>query len=528
MKNKILKRTIAAALSLGVLASACTVSFAAAVREDASTELFADDFESYTAAAVSQETMSKWYMKDGYTGCEIIEDNGSKVLKISPADGTPVLAMKQGTVAPKIENTPVKISFDVKAPNTDKELWGLICPVMEESSNIEETDFGKSQMIQIKKTANTDDTRIEIYNTNTEVAKSISIVPDTWYTVVLEENLGSAGNWTYIISVFDASGKMIDSCCGSSGDYMGTFQNINFTAWGQSDYHVDNLKIDKISRGLLISDDMGYSSREEASKYWKITDSNSGFEKIDDEHSMSAKVAGGEFTPCVAAQAVETGMLNIEFDTYLSGNTEGTDKSCGRFNVLPQGMEDMGGNTIISFNQRKNDANVDLYVGDSWINQCPTGWYRVRVILDFDNSTYTVSVIDTQGNNYCSGNANAINVTTRAISNLAAINFTTWGDPFYFDNLKVQTISDPCVVIKSNANEISIKKNITYTGAFTAVVGVFSGDSLMDAEIVNSADLINAEWEKITLAEAENRVVKVFIWEDMDSLIPVIEPICLF
>ncbi len=528
MKNKILKKAIAAALSISTLAAVQTVGFAAAVRQDTSTELFADNFESYEAAAVSQDLMTKWYMKDGYGGCKIAEDNGGKVLQVSPSSGTPVLAMKKGTIAERIEQTPVRISFDVKALSSATELHGIICPIMEESAELADTNFGANRMIHIKKAANATEAAIEINSDNSTVATTINISTDKWYTIVLEENLGSSGNWTYSGTVCEQlSDVEVGSFQGGSG-WMGTFQNINFTAWGASDYYVDNVKIDKISRGMLVSDDMEYKSAAEANKYWKITDTNSGFAKKDEEHGMSAMAKGGEFTSCLAAQSIENGMINIEFDTYLHGNSDGTTNNCGRFNVLPQGAADMGGNTIIFFNQRRNDANVDLYVGDSWINQCPTGWYRVRVILDFDNSTYTVSVIDTQGNNYCSGNANAINVTTRAISNLAAINFTTWGDPFYFDNLKVQTISDPCVVIKSNANEISIKKNITYTGAFTAVVGVFSGDSLMDAEIVNSADLINAEWEKITLAEAENRVVKVFIWEDMDSLIPVIEPIFLF
>ena len=64
MNNKVLKRTLAAALSVSVLALTQAAGFAEAVREDTLTELFSDDFESYTAAAVSQETMTKWYMKD--------------------------------------------------------------------------------------------------------------------------------------------------------------------------------------------------------------------------------------------------------------------------------------------------------------------------------------------------------------------------------------------------------------------------------------------------------------------------------
>ncbi len=520
MTKKVLRSVVTVVLSISMLAAAQSVSFAAAVRNDVLTELFADNFESYEAAAVSQETMPKWYMKDGYGGCSIAEDNGSKVLKVSPSISTPVLAMKKGTIETKIEQTPVRISFDVKAPSSDKELHGIICPIMEENVEIAKTNFGANRMIHIKKSANASEAVIEINKDNDTVAKSISISTDKWYNIVLEENLGSSGKWSYSVTVCEQqSGTEMASFYGESG-WMGTFQNINFTAWGASDYYVDNIKIDKISRGFLIWDDMEYKSTAEANRYWKITEANSSFEKIDDEHSMSAKVAGGEFTPCLAAQAIENGMVNIEFDTYLRGNTEGTDNNCGRFNVLPQGTTDMGSNTIIFFNQRKNDTNVDLYIGDSWINQCPTGWYNVRIILDVDNSKYTVSVTDMQGNNYCSGKANTVDVTTKAISSLAAINFTTWNDPFYVDNVKIEKISDPCTVIKTNTNEISIKKNTADT--FTAIIGVFSGDSLIGAKVVDSSEL-SGDWKKIQLDAAENRIVKIFIWEDTDDLLSVAE-----
>ena len=89
MKNKILKKVVAVALSASTLAVVQAVGFAAAVRQDTSTELFADNFESYEAAAVSQETMPKWYMRDDLSECAIIEEGDNKVLKIRNTSGAP-------------------------------------------------------------------------------------------------------------------------------------------------------------------------------------------------------------------------------------------------------------------------------------------------------------------------------------------------------------------------------------------------------------------------------------------------------
>lgn len=393
---------------------------------------------------------------------------------------------------------------------------------MEETDNIDDTDFGQNRLVSIVKSENTDDTRIEIkYNDDTITPVSIST--DTWYKVVIEENLGSSGYWSYRVSIYDEAGNTVGSDSRTGSPYMGSFQNINFTAWRTGAYYVDNVRIDKISRGLLASDDMEYSSKEEASKYWKITDSNCSFTEIDTEHGKSASVTGGEFTPCVVAEPVVSGIVNIEFDTYLSG-TSGTTNNCGRFNVLPQGYTDAGGNTIINFTQRggDGDTNVDLYVGDQWINQCPTGWYRVRVILDLDSSKYTVSVTDTAGNNYCSGNVNAVDVTTRAVSSFAAVNFTTWSDPFVIDNVEMNIVDDPCIITKSDVNTISIQKNAAYTGdVFTVLVGVYSGDVLTDVQLVNSEDI--AGKTNVSINDVENRSIKVFVWNSAESLDPVMD-----
>ncbi len=75
-------------------------------------------------------------------------------------------------------------------------------------------------------------------------------------------------------------------------------------------------------------------------------------------------------------------------------------------------------------------------------------------------------------------------------------------------------------MIKTNTNEISIKKNTADT--FTAIIGVFSGDSLIGAKVVDSSEL-SGDWKKIQLDAAENRIVKIFIWEDTDDLLSVAE-----
>ena len=160
MKKKVLKRMLAAALSISVLAVVQSVSFAAAERNDQSTSLFADDFENYTAEAVSSDLMTKWYMNDDLSECAIIEEGDNKVLKIRNTSGAPVLALKQGTISPKIENTPVKISFDIQVPSGTDEVWGLVCPVMEEDGD--NTNYGQNQMIQIRRAQGAADTTIQI------------------------------------------------------------------------------------------------------------------------------------------------------------------------------------------------------------------------------------------------------------------------------------------------------------------------------------------------------------------------------
>ncbi len=440
MKNKVLKRTLATALSISVLAVSQSVSFAEAVREDTLTELFSDDFESYTAAAVSQETMTKWYMKDDLSECAIAEIGGTKALKVRNTNGAPVLALKQGTIPSKLENIPVKISFDIQVPSGADEVWGLVCPVMEEAGD--NTNYGQNQMIQIKRAANETDAKIQIHHAdNTD--KEINISNDTWYSVTIEENLGSAGQWSYVVTVYDAAGTIIDKDYETNSQYMGSFQSINFTSWRNGAYYVDNVSVCRISRGLEIVDDMEYSSKAEASKYWRINGDNYGFKQIDEAHGQTAYSGGAEFHTCVAAEPAEGKYALVEFDTYLEGNSNGNSNNCGRFNAIDKnGTGNPGGNTIIKFDQRANDSNVDLYVGDNWINQCPTGWYHITVLLNLKDKNYTVSVVNNNGNDYCSGNQNAVENTTRAIDSLAMINFTSWADNFYFDNVKLELLNE--------------------------------------------------------------------------------------
>ena len=476
MKNKTLKRSFAAVLSVSVLATAQAVSFAAATRNDTSANLFEDDFQSYAAGGVSMDTMPKWYMKDDLESCAIAEDGTNKVLKIADTTttpSTPVLAMAQGTTA-KVQQTPVTINFDIKVPSGSDEVWGLVCPVMEETENIADTNFGQNQMINITKAADTENVSIAVKDGTDEVIKSINIATDAWYSIVIDENLGGSGNWSYIVAVYDASGNLIDTCSKLGSQFMGTFQNINFTAWRTGAYYVDNIKIDKISRGFLVSDDMEYNSREEASKYWRTGNNAASFEKIDNEHGMTAKVGNTEFYPCIAAEPVESGIVTIDFDTYILGNTNGNQNNCGRFNVINKdGTSDPGGNCILRFDQRSDNSNVDLYVGDNWINQLPSNWYHVSIEMNLDAGSYSVSVKNTNGNDYCSTNSNSQNNTTRAVKNFAMINFTSWADPFYFDNFKLTCGADePKADISAESTTVTAQKNSETdkaTGLFTTI-----------------------------------------------------------
>ena len=441
MKKKVLKRMLAAALSISVLAVVQSISFAAAERNDQSTSLFADDFENYTAEAVSSDLMTKWYMNDDLSECAIIEEGDNKVLKIRNTSGAPVLALKQGTISPKIENTPVKISFDIQVPSGTDEVWGLVCPVMEEDGD--NTNYGQNQMIQIRRAQGAADTTIQIKHSD-DSFKTINISNDAWYNVTIEENLGNAGHWSYIVTVCDESGAVIGKDYEANSPYMGSFQNINFTNWKNGAYHIDNVSIEKISRGLEISDDMEYDSKAEASKYWRINGDNYGFKQIDEAHGQTAYSGGAEFHTCVASEPIENNYALIEFDTYIAGNNNGNSNNCGRFNVIDKnGTGNPGGNTIVRFDQRANDENVDLYVGDNWINQLQKDWYHVTILLNLNDKNYTVSVVSSTGNNYCSGNQNAVENTTRAIDSLALINFNSWADNFYFDNVKLEVLNEP-------------------------------------------------------------------------------------
>ena len=146
----------------------------------------------------------------------------------------------------------------------------------------------------------------------------------------------------------------------------------------------------------------------------------------------------------------------------------------------------------------------------------------MRVILDLDGGKYTVSVTDTAGNNYCSGNANAVDVTTRAVSSFAAVNFTTWSDPFVIDNVEINIVDDPCIITKSDVNTISIEKSAAYTGdVFTVLVGVYSGDVLTDVQLVNSEDI--AGKTNVSINDVENRSIKVFVWNSAEGLEPVMD-----
>ena len=493
MKNKTLKRSFAAALSVSVMATAQAVSFAAATRNDTSANLFADDFESYAAGGVSMATMPKWYMKDDLAACAIAEDGANQVLKIANTTGAPVIAMAQGTTE-KVQQTPVTISFDIKVPSGSDEVWGLVCPVMEETNNIDETNFGQNQMVQIKGTG--DSASIVVGES------TISISRDVWYKVVIDENLGSSGNWSYVVSVYDASDTLVGSDSKTNSEYMGSFQNINFTAWRTGAYYVDNLKIDKISRGVELSDDMEYTTVAEASKYWVA--SNNSFEKIDEAHGMTAKaVSWNEFHPCTA-DVVSSGIVNIQFDTYLKGDNTGSGDTCGAVFVLPEGYSDMGASTarIIEFKQRAQDENVEFHVGDSWINQCPTGWYTVKIALDLDNSKYDVSVTSASGNNYCVGEggvSKTSGMTANAVSTFAAVNFRAASStyPFYFDNFKLTCGADePKADISAESTTVTAQKNSDTdkaTGFFTTITnkGAAAGPFNKISYVITSGGVTN-------------------------------------
>lgn len=452
----ILKRTLSVALCVSIVGAAQLVSLAAATRNDSYTDVFADDFESYATGAVSSELMPNWYIKDDIANCKIEEEAGNKLLQICNTTGAPVFAMKQNTTE-KIQRTPVQIKFDVKIPATDDEVWGLVCPVMEESSNIADTNFGQNQMLHIRKSAGADDTRIE-FKDGADVVKTISISTEKWYTVQIEENLGGVGNWSFVASVYDKStGNLVGNAYKLSSIYMGTFQNINFTAWRTGAYYVDNIDIDKVARGIVLTDDMEYSSREEASKYWRINGDNAYFTQIDEAHGISAAVGNAEFHPCIAADAVESGKVNIDFDTYIQENTNGTAVNCGRVNVLDKdGISNPGGNCILKFETRTDNGNVDLYVGDNWINQLQPGWYHINIELDLDAGSYSVSAKNRNGNDYCSTNPNSKNNTTRAITNFALVNFTSWSEDFIFDNLNI-VIGDKTEAEFNTENSVQAK-----------------------------------------------------------------------
>ncbi|MDD6763666.1 MAG: hypothetical protein PUD92_08615, partial [Clostridiales bacterium] len=140
---------------------------------------------------------------------------------------------------------------------------------------------------------------------------------------------------------------------------------------------------------------------------------------------------------------------------------------------------------------------VEFYVGGSWINQCPTGWYTVKIALDLDNSKYDVSVTSASGNNYCLGDggvSKTSGMTTNAVSTFAAVNFRAANStyPFYFDNFRLTCGAD----ISEESTTVTAQKNSDTdkaTGFFTTITnkGAAAGAFNKISYVITSGGVTN-------------------------------------
>lgn len=423
--QKFFKKRAAAVTAISMILSAAPV-FADAGIITTDTEIFSEDFESYTSM---DEMQPKWFVDGNCSGCGLEEVAGKKAMYFSYSNGaSPVLAMAKNTLPIDISTGTVRISFDVYLENTDNEIWSFVDYIQ----SVNQADYGAYQFITIHKPVG-----------GNAYIEGIEVETGKWYNVVMDLNLGEGNKWSYGVGVYNGDGSQVGSTGKSNNELMGTFNNINFTAWKSGKVYIDDLNIQTIDRSLQFYDNMNsYSGNSQSSMVnWTCEGydaGTTGFETIDAAHGMTAYVKSSSaprFAPYRITSPITEGKVKLEFDTYITNDKE----IWNRVTIVPSTVNDFGMNGILNIScqpgQKANISTSSLteVAGNLDVNS----WYTVKIIFDFDNKIYTVSVYDEDGNKV--GDTITEYNSADALSDFSTVNFTTWRDgKFYFDNVGIK------------------------------------------------------------------------------------------
>lgn len=432
-KKNNLKRLGTLFVSLSMLIPSTAVMASAGVVTD-NEVVFSDDFESYNDFG---ELSPKWYIDGNCDGCGIETVGGKKGIYFTYSSGaSPTIAMAKDTFADDISDGTVRISFDLYLENTNDEIWSFLDYVQSSSQE----DYGAYQFITIHKPAG-----------GSAYVEGIEVDTAKWYNVVMDLNLGENNKWSYGIGIYDTDGNLVGSTGKSKSELMGTFRNINFTAWKSGKVYIDDVSVKKINRGLPFFDDMNSycaGDSKPALIDWTTEgydDGTTGFEAIDSEHGMTAYVstaAAPVFAPYRLSDPVSEGKLKLEFDTYITNEAE----LWNRVTVVPSDSSDFGANGVLNIDcQPGGTANVTTSSITPVANNVPVNaWYKVKMVFDLDTKTYTTTLYNAAGEVVGAPvtEANAASM----LNNISTVNFTTWKDgKFYFDNVNLSITDEESV-----------------------------------------------------------------------------------
>lgn len=388
--------------------------------------IFTDDFESYSSF---EELSPKWFIDGNCDGCGFDTIDGKKSMYFTYSSGaSPTIAMAKDTLQSDISEGTIKISFDTYLENTNDEIWSFLDYIQSDTQE----DYGAHQFITIHKPVGGE-----------AFIEGIKVDTGKWYKVEMTLNLGEGNKWTYGIGVYNQDGTLVGSTGKSNSDIMGTFRNINFTAWRSGKVYIDNFEVTNIERSLPFFDD--FDSYPEGSAApgmlnWTIEGYDSGqtsFTKIDESHGTTACVNSGtpRFGAYRLSNPLTSGKINLEFDTYITNDKE----LWNRVVLVPSNQNDWGANGIINIDCQPNGmANITTSgVTPVATNVAVNLWYTIKTTIDLDQKIYTVSVYNAVGERI-GETVTELNAADM-LSDFSTVSFTKWKDGvFYFDNVKME------------------------------------------------------------------------------------------
>lgn len=199
-----------------VLSTACT-----AMAETA--EIFSDDFDSYDNV---YDMSPKWKLKECYEYCTV---RGGALHVKNRDGGAPVICMPSPK---KITSGRIDITMDVLIENLGGTTQGFMVLVPESVH-----DYGHYRAIEFYRQKGITQIRDPYFNEN-----YIDIKPSTWYSIKAEFYPGYDPHFT--VTVYDDKGGLMGSYSRENcPDFLGNFENINFTSWTDKDFAIDNFRI---------------------------------------------------------------------------------------------------------------------------------------------------------------------------------------------------------------------------------------------------------------------------------------------